>query len=194
MTTTFVYKALGSNGQANSGVLAAESRAAAIAELTGRGLHPLEVVEEQGGVARRAKVVGRKGRVSQRSVEAFTRELANLLGAGVPLARSLSLLRREAAAPTAKYLWGEIHDDVVGGTSLADTLAKWRGTFSSVYVAMVRAGEAGGVHRPGAAERHQPIAGRVVNHRRFQPLASGVGAEAQPSAVERREHRAIGER
>jgi type II secretory pathway component PulF len=41
-------------------------------------------------------------------------------------------------------LWGRIHDDVVGGTSLADAMAKFPKSFSSVYVAMVRAGEAGG--------------------------------------------------
>ena len=41
-------------------------------------------------------------------------------------------------------LWGEIHDDVVGGTALADAMAKFPRAFSNVYVAMVRAGEAGG--------------------------------------------------
>jgi type II secretory pathway component PulF len=56
----------------------------------------------------------------------------------------MALLRREASNPIAKQLWGEIHDDVVGGTALADAMAKWPRAFSSVYVAMVRAGEAGG--------------------------------------------------
>src|SRR5439155_560070 len=56
----------------------------------------------------------------------------------------LSLLRREAANPAAKHLWGEVHDEVVGGTALADALGNHPKTFSSVYVAMVRAGEAGG--------------------------------------------------
>jgi type IV pilus assembly protein PilC len=82
--------------------------------------------------------------VPNRAVEAFTRELANLLAGGVPLARSLALLRREASNVHAKALWSQVHDDVVGGTSLADALAKWPRSFSSVYVAMVRAGEAGG--------------------------------------------------
>jgi type II secretory pathway component PulF len=56
----------------------------------------------------------------------------------------MSLLRREAHNAAAKQLWGEIHDDVVGGTALADALAKFPRSFSQVYVAMVRAGEAGG--------------------------------------------------
>ena len=70
--------------------------------------------------------------------------MANLLAGGVPLSRSLSLLRREASNPIAKQLWGEIHDDVVGGTALAEALGKFPKTFSTVYIAMVRAGEAGG--------------------------------------------------
>src|SRR5439155_14297345 len=41
-------------------------------------------------------------------------------------------------------VWSRVHDDVVGGTSLADALAKWPKTFSTVYIAMIRAGEAGG--------------------------------------------------
>lgn len=82
--------------------------------------------------------------VSQRSVEAFTRELANLLAGGVPLARALSLLRREASNANASRVWGEVHSDVVGGKPLAEALAKHPRVFSSVYIAMVRAGEAGG--------------------------------------------------
>jgi type II secretory pathway component PulF len=74
----------------------------------------------------------------------FTRELANLLAAGLPLSRALHLLRREVSNPGAKHVWSRVHDDVVGGVSLADAMAKWPKVFSTVYVAMVRAGEAGG--------------------------------------------------
>ncbi|MEI8197248.1 MAG: type II secretion system F family protein, partial [Phycisphaerae bacterium] len=142
--TVYAYRALSPSGAASTGTLAAESRAAAVAELAGRGLHPLEISEEQATAVRRAHADGHKGRVSQKSVEAFTRELANLLAGGVPLSRALSLLKREASHPAAKHLWGQVHDAVVGGASLADTLAKFPQAFSSIYVAMVRAGEAGG--------------------------------------------------
>ncbi|QOV89816.1 type II secretion system F family protein [Humisphaera borealis] len=83
-------------------------------------------------------------RVSGKLVEGFTRELANLLAGGVSLARALGLLKREASNPNAKALWNAIHDDVVGGTALADSMAKYPKAFSTVYIAMVRAGEAGG--------------------------------------------------
>jgi type II secretory pathway component PulF len=83
-------------------------------------------------------------KVSNAALESFTREMANLLAAGLPLSRALALLKREASQAAAKRVWGEVHDDVVGGMPLADALAKWPRIFSGVYVAMVRAGEAGG--------------------------------------------------
>ncbi len=78
------------------------------------------------------------------SLETFTRELANLLAAGLPLSRALSLLEREASHPTAQKVWVQVRTDVVGGAPLAEALARHPRTFSTVYVAMVRAGEAGG--------------------------------------------------
>ena len=140
---TFLYTALDRQGRDTSGTLTAESKHAAVDQVIGRGLSPVSVVEQEearGGSSRLAA----PGRISHSAVEAFTRELANLLAGGLPLSRALHLLRREASQPAARYAWGQIHDDVVGGMSLADALAKWPRAFSRVYIAMVRAGEAGG--------------------------------------------------
>ena len=113
-----------------------------------KGLRPVTLEEAKDLAAAAKKAAAKKGtvpkKVPAKSIESFTRELANLLAGGVPLARSLALLRREASQPAAKQLWSDIHDDVVGGTALGDALAKWPKSFSTVYVAMVRAGEAGG--------------------------------------------------
>jgi type II secretory pathway component PulF len=144
--TTFAYTAIGAKGEKTSGTLSADNRSAAVAQVVQKGLHPLSITE-QGGKAAATKAQAappRPGRVPQKAVESFTRELANLLGGGVPLARALSLLKREASSPAVRYQWGAIHDDVVGGTALADAMAKYPKSFSPVYVAMVRAGEAGG--------------------------------------------------
>jgi type II secretory pathway component PulF len=149
--SVYAYTALSKEGRRTSGTLSADSRSAALAQMTRQGLHPVRIDEakDAASAARKAQAaaaasVHGTGKVSNKAVEAFTRELANLLAGGVSLARSLALLRREAANPNAKRLWSDIHDDVVGGTALADALAKWPKSFSSVYVAMVRAGEAGG--------------------------------------------------
>ena len=145
--SVFAYTALSKDGRRTSGTVSAESRASALAQMSRQGLHPVRIDEATDSAAvKKAKTAApvKTGKVSQKAIESFTRELANLLAGGVPLSRSLQLLRREASNPAAKQLWSDIHDDVVGGTSLADALAKWPRAFSSVYVAMVRAGEAGG--------------------------------------------------
>jgi len=147
--SVFAYTALSRDGQRTSGTLTSESRAAALAEMARKGLRPVSI-EEARDLAAAAKKIQAKSsaakprKIPARTIESFTRELANLLAGGVPLARSLSLLRRESSQPAAKQLWTDIHDDVVGGTAFADALAKWPRNFSPVYIAMVRAGEAGG--------------------------------------------------
>src|SRR3954470_19209778 len=136
----FAYIALDATGRQMTGTIPAETRAEAMDHVLSRGLSPISVNEEKSAVAK----VSTSTRVSQKAVEAFTRELANLLSAGLPLSKALHLLRREASTPGAKNVWSAINDDVVGGTSLADSMMKWPKVVSTVYVAMVRGGESGG--------------------------------------------------
>jgi type II secretory pathway component PulF len=150
--SVFAYTALSKDGSKSTGTLMADSRAAAIAQMSKKGLHPVRIDEAKDAVdaaavakkAHEAEIGRAAGKVSSKAVEAFTRDLANLLAGGVPLSRAMSLLKREASNPAAKKLWSDIYEDVVGGTALADALAKWPRNFSTVYVAMVRAGETGG--------------------------------------------------
>jgi type II secretory pathway component PulF len=141
MTRRFAFQAVDGSGKAVNGTLIADSRAAAIAQVAERALHPVSVDESHAGEAGSASA---GGRINQASIDAFTRELANLLSAGVPLSRSLQLLSQEASQPAARHRWTAVREDVVGGMPLADALARWPRTFPGVYVAMVRAGEAGG--------------------------------------------------
>jgi len=140
---TFAYKAVDQNGREATGTLEASARSAAVDDLVGKGLYPVSV-EESGRTDSRARTLPMAGSVSQSSVQAFTRELANLLAAGVPLSKSLLILSREASQPAARKLWAAVHDDVVEGMSVADALGRWPRSFPPVYVAMVRAGETGG--------------------------------------------------
>jgi len=140
----FSYTALATDGRSTTGTIPAESRSQAIAAVIGKGLHPVSVEEQGSKKVAAPKPAATGGRVTQRHVEAFTRELASLLAGGVPLARSLQLLRRETKSPGPQALWTKIHEEVIGGTALADSLAQHPKVFSTVYVAMVRAGEAGG--------------------------------------------------
>ncbi|MFO7959095.1 MAG: type II secretion system F family protein [Candidatus Brocadiia bacterium] len=138
----FKYIAVDDTGRETTGTVVADSRSGALEEVEGRALHPVSV--DEAAPASAGLSLGRAGRVPQASVDSFTRELANLLEAGVPLNRALSLLAEEAGRPAARRCWEEIREDVVGGMALADAMARWPRVFPPVYVAMVRAGEAGG--------------------------------------------------
>ena len=155
----FVYQAVDSLGHVAQGTLMADSRAAALNQLQQRNLVPVSVIaqrdrEQNHGsstpVSDAAKDCERTwwspfgSHVNSTQVQAFTRELANLLTAGVPLGKALHILRREASHPAAKRQWSAVHDEVVGGKPLADALARWPQAFPPVYVAMIRAGETGG--------------------------------------------------
>ena len=140
----FTYEAIESDGSRTSGKVSARNRAAALDEVAQKGLVPVSVDEERAGqpVVRAARTKG--GRVPQNAVETFSRELANLLAAGVPITRGLSILRRESTNPAARDQWSAIYDDVSGGMPLADAMGRWPKSFPGVYVAMVHAGETGG--------------------------------------------------
>jgi type II secretory pathway component PulF len=140
----FTYAAIEPSGSRTTGKVSARNRAAALDEVAQKGLVPVSVDEDRAGepVARAARSTG--GRVPQNAVETFSRELANLLAAGVPITRSLSILRRESSNPAARAQWSAIFDDVSGGMPLAEAMARWPKSFPAVYVAMVHAGETGG--------------------------------------------------
>jgi type II secretory pathway component PulF len=143
---TFAYTAVDQGGRRQTGTVSADTRPAALEHVERLGLVPVKVVESSPATrnGHRAASPPSRKRVGRAAVDAFTRELSNLLAAGLPLSRALHLLRREASNPAAARTWSEVHDEVVGGTSLADALAKHPSVFPPIYIAMVRAGETGG--------------------------------------------------
>jgi type II secretory pathway component PulF len=149
----FQYKGLQANGAMTEGQLEAADRQGAFAQMAGLGLRPVSLAEKAGvgtgGFALPAALTSlsfRKGspKVSGRELENFTRLLSSLLAAGVPLSRALVILYKESSSPAASAKWKEIHDFVIDGMSLADSMGKSPETFPRVYTAMVQAGETGG--------------------------------------------------
>ena len=150
----FQYKALQANGAMAEGHLEAADRQGAFAQMAGLGLRPVSLAEKAAagagnGFALPAALAGlsfrkRSVKVSGRELENFTRLLSSLLAAGVPLSRALVILYKESSSPAASAKWKEIHDFVVDGMSLADSMGKSPDTFPRVYTAMVQAGETGG--------------------------------------------------
>ena len=146
----YSYKAADSTGKIVTGILEAEEEKKVVAELHTRGLIPIRIALAKGNGKRLGLNVSEQllnvfHGVSSKDVMVFTQDLATLLEAGLPVDRALSLLIESAEKDRFKKVIGEILKTVQGGGYLSDALAKHPKAFSSFYVSMVRAGEAGGV-------------------------------------------------
>lgn len=134
---SFSYTALSADGHNRSGTVDADDAVAAQRAIEAQGLVPTEVKPTSTG--------GMLGsRVPQAQILAFARSLGGLIAAGVPLSRALTVIEREAGHAGAKAAWSQIHARVRDGASLADAMKEQGPLFPPVFVAMVRAGEAGG--------------------------------------------------
>jgi len=109
---------------------------------------PLKVTEARRGLWRSLKLpFGLSGDMSRQEVADITRELATMLGAGQDIDRALRFLVETAPTRRAARVMGLVRDDVRDGRSLAMALAARGGSFSGLYVGLVRAAEAGGTLR-----------------------------------------------
>lgn len=141
----YLYIATNSQNKSISGTIDAVDKTTAIATLSKQGLRPISVKE--GGRVGKFDLnhLFGPGKVKSDDLVMFTRQLSAMVGAGVPLLRSLTSLEQHTESVALKKVLGDIIKDVQEGSALADALAKHPSTFSDVYVNMVRAGEAAGI-------------------------------------------------
>ena len=139
----FQYIAIDRSGKTIKSVVEAESKASALELLRKQGVRVLSV--QPAGKAHSALNFSIGGKVKIKDLVIFTRQLATLVNAGVPLVRSLSTLQQQTESKTLKAQLEAVVKKVEGGSSLADALAPHTKTFSPIYVNMVRAGEEGGI-------------------------------------------------
>ncbi len=140
--TQFSYQATNHQGSQVSGTVEATDRAGVINALTARGLRPSVISEV---AQKKGFSFGSSTRVKSDALVIFTRELSAMVSAGVPILRALSALRDHSESPALKKVLESVIRDVEAGAPLADSLEKFPDSFSSVYVNMVRAGEAAGI-------------------------------------------------
>lgn len=139
----FRYEAVDTGGITRKGVLNADSPRAARADLRLQGLTPLTVetiaaqVDESG--AARARGFGE--RLSQVELALFTRQLASLLEAGLPLEQAFTALLEQAERPYVRDLIASIRSEVMGGASFSSALARHPRDFAEIYRALVGSGE-----------------------------------------------------
>lgn len=135
----FKYKAKEkSTGKIVKGSIQAEDEHTAGRLLTEQDYIPMSVVEEGKGL------FGRQGRVTTKDRIMFTRQLATLIGAGLPLATSLRTVNEQTQSKPMKQVGEEILTSVESGKSLYDSFATHPEIFNGVYLALIQAGEASG--------------------------------------------------
>jgi general secretion pathway protein F len=164
------YKALNARGEVLDGQMEAASGAEVASRLQEQGHLPMEakLASEGGGESAWRALFKPKPFAGERLVQ-FTQQLATLLGAGQPLDRALGILLELPEDALAKRTITDIRDAVRGGASLSTALERQHGTFSRLYVNMVRAGEAGGsLHETlqrlaEYLERSHALKNRVIN-------------------------------
>ena len=164
------YKALNARGEMLDGQMEAASDAEVALRLQEQGHLPVEArLASEGGLDPAWRTLFKPRPFSGQRLVQFTQQLATLLGAGQPLDRALSILLELPEDESARRTIADVRDAVRGGAALSTALERQHGTFSRLYVNMIRAGEAGGSLHDTLArladylERSRALKGRVVN-------------------------------
>ena len=189
----FSYVAMDSRGKETKGTLDVNNQNEAIGRLKEMGFFPTKVVEvdktkekaeskTKGGAKGAAggkkkgaldmsfnlKIPGLGGKVKGKVLTAFTRQLATLVDAGLPLLRGLRVLEKQEKSKTLKGIIGELAMSIEGGSTFSEGLAQHPKVFNRLFVNMVKAGELGGVLEVVLArladfmEKAQKIKGKVI--------------------------------
>jgi len=143
--TLFSYKAVNAEGSVQEGTKEAKDEAAVLGFLQAEGLIPINVSQSSLKSAYLFSLKKDKDALTQKEIGLFTKELATLLQAGLPIDRSLVVLMDLIEEDSKIYeLINNVLQQVKGGANLADALESESSAFSRFYINMLRAGEAGG--------------------------------------------------
>lgn len=147
----FKYEALDSQGKEVKAEVEALSNKEAISKIRNKGYFPTKVTARGAGkrvkatkTAKRTKRRG-TGKVKTKAICQFARQLSTLQDAGLAILRSLRILEQQQKSGTLKKVLGYLSEDIEGGTTLSEAMAKHPKTFNRLFVNMVAAGEVGGV-------------------------------------------------
>jgi len=160
---TFQYEAVNTkSGKTEKGELPAASQAEALARLQEMGLAPTKVEQAKAASKKTKRGKGKKGakkgvgqmqisipgmggRVKEKILTIFTRQLAQLTSAGLPLLTGLKVLEKQEKDATLRRVLGELSEVIEGGGTFSEGLAQHPKVFNKLFVSMVKAGELGGV-------------------------------------------------
>lgn len=152
---TYAYEALNEAGKPQKGAIEATTKDEAVLKIKSQRLFPVKVEEQKQKKDTSAAAAGATkkkksssisiGGVSAKVMTTFTRQLSTLQDAGLPLLRSIQILESQQKPGKMKNILIGVCEDVEGGSSLSEAMAKHPRAFNRLYVKMVNAGEIGGV-------------------------------------------------
>jgi len=191
---SFRYKAIDPGGAAIAGLVDADDRRGALDLLAGRGLFPTSLEESSTSAAAapaqqsqaRARTAApaaprRGGRIARKEITAFTREMATLLGATIPIPAALNGLGQEEENAALQAVILDLGTSVRSGNSLSDAMAAYPHLFPKLYTSMVQVGEeAGALDRVLAdladlLEHEDEIRGEVLGAVAYPAFVLGLG-------------------
>lgn len=142
----FSYKVRSPNGSIMEGVIEAAEQRAAVDKLRGQKYIILEINEARKSFFNQLfKGFGFKAKIKSKHLVLFSRQLSTLVSAGVPIVQGLTILCEQIEDKGFKEVVSKIQEDIETGQAIADSLKKHPHAFSELYVAMIRAGELGGI-------------------------------------------------
>jgi type IV pilus assembly protein PilC len=143
MPTTYQYKVRDRAGNLVSGELIGDSEGLVMTKLREMGMTPIEVKKAKAGL--KMEINLRPGHVKLKDLAVFSRQFATMVNSGLPILRALSILSDQTANKELQKVLVQVRLDVEQGASLSGALERHPKAFSDLYVAMVKAGETGGV-------------------------------------------------
>jgi type IV pilus assembly protein PilC len=143
MAATFAYTALDAAGMPQKGELSGATKDSIIEELKSRGLRVMSLDEKKSGMNMDIKLMPK--RVKPHELTVMSRQLATMISSGMTLLRAFYVLEDQVENDKLRETVSRVREDIESGLSFSEALEKHPKVFGPLYVAMVRAGEAGGV-------------------------------------------------
>jgi type IV pilus assembly protein PilC len=140
---TYAFKALDLAGAATKGEIEAADKQTVAAQLRSKGLIVVDIEEQASASA--GDLLARFRRVKADDLVIASRQLATMVHSGMSLLRALYVIEEQTESDKLREVWIEVRKDVEAGLALSDALKKHPDVFNELYVAMVQAGETGGI-------------------------------------------------
>jgi type IV pilus assembly protein PilC len=140
---TFAFKALDLKGSPTKGEIEANDKQTVASQLRSKGLIVVDIEEQV--AANAGDILARFRRVKADELVIATRQLSTMVNSGMSLLRSLYVMEEQTENDKLRDTWIEVRKDVEAGLALSDSLKRHPDVFNELYVAMVQAGETGGI-------------------------------------------------